>query len=304
MPTLPRKNPPAPPATSAAPAFFSSQVTEARRFFLDLTPSPSEPIAVICGGIEYCSPDYKLRRKDFPYMSVEFVARGHGTVELLGQSHDLSAGALFAYGPGVPHAMASDAARPLVKYFVDFQGKEAARLLANAFPVAAQVIQTSAPEQILRLYEDLIDAGLRWSPHQKRIYALLLEQFLLRIAETAVPVGTIGGEAFDTYQQCRRYIETHYRVAGGLADIAADCNIDPAYLCRLFKRFDYQSPWQYVIQLKMRYAAQRLQISHALIKRVAQELGFSDAFQFSHTFRRVYGISPRQFIQLHRNAST
>ena len=304
MPTLPRKTPSAPPAPSTAPAFFSSQVTEARRFFLDLTPRAAEPIAVVCGGIEYCAPDSQLRRKDFPYMSIEFVARGHGAVELLGQPRDLSAGALFAYGPGIPHAIASDAARPLVKYFVDFQGKEAARLLASAFPVPGQVIQTSAPEQILRLYEDLIDAGLRWSPHQKRICALLLEQLLLRISETAVPFGSIGSEAFETYQRCRRYIETHYRVAKGLADIAADCNIDPAYLCRLFKRFDYQSPWQYVIQLKMRHAAQRLQISHALIKRVAQELGFSDAFQFSHTFRRVYGISPRQFIQLHRNAST
>ena len=304
MPPPPRKSTPAAPVSSTAPAFFSSQVTEARRFFLDLSPRAAEPIAVVCGGIEYCAPDYHLRRKDFPYMSIEFVARGHGTVDLSGKSHDLSAGALFAYGPGLPHAITSDAARPLVKYFVDFQGKEALQLLANAFPVSGQVIQTSAPEQILRLYEDLIDAGLRWSPHQKRICAIILEQFLLRISETAVPLGSIGSEAFETYQRCRRYIETHYRVAAGLSDIAADCNIDPAYLCRLFKRYDYQSPWQYVIQLKMRHAAQRLQMSHALIKRVAQELGFSDAFQFSHTFRRVYGISPRQFIQLHRNASS
>ena len=198
---------------------------------------------------------------------------------------------------------ALDRPRPLVKYFVDFQGKEAARLLALSIPSSRQVIQTSAPEQILRLFEDLIETGMRWSPFQKRICAVILEQLLLRVSETAVPFGSIGSEAFETYQRCRRYIETHYRTAAGLPDIAQDCNVDPAYLCRLFKRFDYQSPWQYVIQLKMRYAAQQLQMPQALIKRVAQELGFSDAFQFSHTFRRVYGISPRQFIQLQRTSS-
>jgi AraC-like DNA-binding protein len=300
-----RKNGAVVPGADSAgmPPFFSSQVTEARRFFLELNPRAPEPIFAVCGGLEYCAPDYHMQRKDFPYLSLEFVARGQGIVELLGQQHRLSAGVIFAYGPTVQHVISSDPARPLVKYFVDFQGKEAARLLALSIPSSRQVIQTSAPEQILRLFEDLIETGMRWSPFQKRICAVILEQLLLRVSETAVPFGSIGSEAFETYQRCRRYIETHYRTAAGLPDIAQDCNVDPAYLCRLFKRFDYQSPWQYVIQLKMRYAAQQLQMPQALIKRVAQELGFSDAFQFSHTFRRVYGISPRQFIQLQRTSS-
>jgi len=37
-----------------------------------------------------------------------------------------------------------------------------------------------------------------------------------------------------------------------------------------------------------------------LVSQVAYEFGFHDPFQFSRTFRRVLGISPRQFVQLQR----
>jgi AraC-like DNA-binding protein len=287
-------------STDRIPEFFSPQVTEARRFFLDLKPDPSEPLAVVCGGREHCAADYHLRRKKFPYLSLEFVARGEGQLELRDQKHHLVAGAIFAYGPTIPHAMASDPDNPLVKYFLDFTGAGAARLLTSPAPRPGDILQTSAPDQILRLFESLIDAGLRKSPFQKRICSAIVEHLLLRIAETAVPLGTIGGDAFETYQQCRRYIEVHYGHATGLPQIAEHCGVDPAYVCRLFQRYDHQSPWQYILQLKMRDAAQQLQVQGTLVKNVARQLGFSDAFQFSRTFRRVFGVSPRQFVQLQR----
>jgi AraC-like DNA-binding protein len=286
--------------SDGTPGFFSPQVTEARRFYLDLKPPQSEPVAVVCGGREHCAPDYHIQRKNFPYLSLEFVARGNGRLELGGEKYNLVAGTVFAYGPSIPHAISSDPDNPLVKYFLDFTGKKAAQLLASPAPRPGEIIQTSAPEHLLTLFESLIDAGLRKSPFQRRICTSIVEQMILRIAETAVPVGTIGGEAFDTYQHCRRYIETHYRNVTGLPEVAAHCHIDPAYICRLFKRYDHQSPWQYIIQLKMREAAQRLQTPGALIKNVAHELNFGDAFQFSRTFRRVFGVSPSRFVQLQR----
>ena len=71
-------------------------------------------------------------------------------------------------------------------------------------------------------------------------------------------------------------------------------------MCRLFKRYAHQSPWQFILRLKMRDAAHRLQARDARVGDVAQEFGFSDPFQFSRTFRRVMGISPRMFVRLHK----
>ena len=64
------------------PEFFSLQVREARRFYLDLAPRHDIGLAVVCGGCESCAPDYAIRRSTFPYYSIEFVARGKGTLQL------------------------------------------------------------------------------------------------------------------------------------------------------------------------------------------------------------------------------
>ena len=45
----------------SGPDFFSTQVLQARRFFLNLTPAPGEPLVVVSGGVEHCAPDYAGR---------------------------------------------------------------------------------------------------------------------------------------------------------------------------------------------------------------------------------------------------
>ena len=92
----------------------------------------------------------------------------------------------------------------------------------------------------------------------------------------------------------------NYRNVESLEKIAGECQVAEGYICRLFKRYAHQSPWQYVLRLKMRDAAQHLQAPGARVGDVAYEFGFSDPFQFSRTFRQVFGISPRKFMRLHR----
>ena len=50
----------------------------------------------------------------------------------------------------------------------------------------------------------------------------------------------------------------------------------------------------------MRAAMERLQAPGALVRTVASDLGFGDPFQFSRTFRRVLGVSPREFVRRQR----
>ncbi|MHC4398993.1 MAG: hypothetical protein ACYTG0_04865 [Planctomycetota bacterium] len=52
--------------SGSPPEFFSPQIREARRFYLDLAPPPDTPLAVVCGGYESCAPDYAIHRSSFP----------------------------------------------------------------------------------------------------------------------------------------------------------------------------------------------------------------------------------------------
>lgn len=280
------------------PTYFSKQVHEANRFYLDAHGDATKRLAVVCGGCEHVDDVYTINRHDFPFYCVEFVARGTGTLTLGNETIPLLPGRVFTYGPGVPHVITSDAHDPLVKYFVSYTGREAEPLLIRYNLTPGTVVQAACPETILRVFDDLVTNGAGGSRFAPLICATLVELLVLKIAESTLAEAASQTPAFATYQTCREFIRENYLQFKTLENIAQACHVDEAYLCRLFKRFDSQSPYQYLMQLKMAVAARRLHYEGKLVKEVAYELGFSDPFHFSRAFKNVFGLSPTTFRKL------
>jgi AraC-like DNA-binding protein len=280
------------------PEFFSPQVREARRFYLDLDPPKRQPLVVVCGGFEQTAPDYVIDRAGFSYLSIEFVARGKGILVLAGQEVPLVPGTVFTYGPDVPHRIRTDRTDRLAKYFVDFCGSRATRLLRQHGLTPGTSGHVVAPGEIQRIFDELITNGLKSARLVSPICATLLEYLILRTAESLSTWEAAQTPAFATYERCRQFIEGNYLWLNGLPQVARQCHIAPAYLCRLFQRYDHHTPYQYLMRLKMNYAAERLRDPGVLVKQVAAELGFDDAFHFSRAFKNVLGISPGIFRRL------
>lgn len=293
-----KPRPQAKPNPSAPPAFFSADVAEARRFYLDLGRPKDSPLAVVCGGIEHCTPDYEIKRSTFPFFSIEYVARGSGELELKRRSYPLQPGRVFSYGPGIPHRIVGNKAAPLVKYFVDFVGMHAVDLLRSCRLQSGRVSQVFPSNALRPIFDELIQSGLRVQPESAELCVKLLECLALRIAGARAPLEGAETLAFATYQQCRSYIEQHFLQLRTLEQIAKECHVNNAYLCRLFRRYDNQSPYQFLLRLKMNFAAERLQQPGALVKNVAEEAGFADPFHFSRVFNSVLGLSPAAFRDL------
>lgn len=279
------------------PTFFSRQIAEARRFHLDHLPAGGA-LSVVSGGREHCTADYEIHRRSFPFRGIEFVAHGKGRVGFGGREFPLTAGSVFSYGPRTPHDIVTDRSAPMVKYFVDFAGTRAAGLLRDPGPQPGVVVQTSAPDEVMAVFDELIRNGLSETPYSTRTTVVLLEYLLLKVAETAIPSGYSSSPAFATYRKCRQFIQDHWPELDSLSQIAAACHLDPAYLCRLFRRFDQQSPYQFLLRLKLRHAAGRLRGGRVPVGVVAEELRFADPFHFSRAFKQFMGISPAAFARL------
>jgi len=278
--------------------FFSKQVLEADRFYLGASAGTGRSLGVVCGGWERCGADYRVDRADFPFYCLEFVARGAGALTLQGRALSLRPGSVFSYGPGIAHVIRADPAAPLWKYFVAFTGRAGAKLLARYDLSPGTAVRVAAPEVVLRIFDDLITNGSSGTRQGPAICATLLELLILKIAEGGLIEDAHRMAAFSTYQGCRQFIQDHFATLWTLEEIADACHVDKAYLCRLFKRFDRQSPHQYLTQLKMTRAAQCLRGSERLVKEIAFELGFGDVFHFSRAFKKVFGLSPAAFRQL------
>ena len=281
--------------TPNAPEFFSADVTAARRFYIDLNPPRNRSLVVVCGGLERCAPDYAIHRETFPFYSIEYVVRGHGEVKLKGRTCSLQPGRLFSYGPGISHHITGDATNPLVKYFVDFTGARAAELLRSCGLSPGRFSEVFPANTLQPLFDELIQAGLQVRRESVELCAKFLECLTLRIAGACAPLEGAETLTFATYQRCRQHIEQHNLRLRTLRQIASECHVNNAYLCRLFRRYDNQTPYQYLLRLKMNHAAGRLKQPDALVKQVAEETGFDDPFHFSRVFTAVFGISPTTF---------
>ena len=279
------------------PAFVSTQVTEAHRYYLDLKPKRTLPMVVVCGGLERIRADYVVERTTFLYLCIEFVAEGAGTLELRGKRHPLRPGTVFAYAPGIPHRIRADPQRPMLKYYVDFVGREAARLLASTLPGKWAPAQLSSPQELLDIFDALQRDAFSEGGLRTELCSAHLRLLLLKVAQKAVPLQTAEPRALATYQRARRHIEEHFTRLQTAEDVARECHITPVHLSHIFRRFARATPYHFLMRLKMNRAAELLLNSGMMVKEAADELGFSSQFQFSRAFKRVYGIAPDHFVR-------
>ncbi len=282
------------------PGFISRKVSGARYFFLNLAPDAPGPLNVACGGRETSKENYKIARRDFPYYAIEFVVKGRGRLNLNDRRFTLASGAVFTYGPDIPHEIVTRQKTPLTKYFIDFSGEQAAALLEKYSLGPGKMVWVSEPETVAGIYEQMLENGRMHTQYSFDICRKLLELLVIKIAENFRSQSEYHSPAYQTYLRCCSCLEENAHDLYSLSDIAKVCYIDRSYLCRIFKRFSNFSPYQKLLRLKMGRAAERLMNSDELIKQIAIKLGFSDPYHFSHSFKRVYGVSPSDFRKMSR----
>ncbi|MDC7232753.1 MAG: helix-turn-helix transcriptional regulator, partial [Spirochaetales bacterium] len=69
-------------------------------------------------------------------------------------------------------------------------------------------------------------------------------------------------------------------------------------ICRLFKMFNHESPYKYLLRRKMNHAYNRLTNTNLLIRNIADEIGFDDPYHFSKVFKKMFMRSPREIRQM------
>lgn len=283
--------------SDATPSYFSPDVERGRRFFAGRRRRRSSGLHVVAAGVETVASHYSIHRERFAYNGIEFVAAGEGTLVLAGNTHLLKPGIVFCYGHRTPHQIVTHPKNRLVKYFVDFEGNTFARIARETGFGPSDVLQTSQPSSVMSIFDELVRAGLRSLKFSETVCAALLTALLYRISETAVSPESFHSSAFSTYAAIRSDLEEHALEIASLSELSERNSVAQAYLCRLFQRFDYESPYRKLQRLKMQHAAQRLQAGETLVKALSHEMGFSDPFHFSRSFKRVLGVSPSSLLK-------
>lgn len=286
------------------PAFVSDQVSEARRYYLDLNPDPSESLRVVCGGVERMQADYVVSRKRFPFYAIELVTEGEGSLRLDEGTFSLSHGSLFAYGPQTRHQIRNQPPSTMRKYYIDLAGHDAESLLKRAGLLAAQPLRVGRVGELVEVFEAIDREARGDSELTTQVCEQWLRLLLVKIEQCSL-AGHPSAEprAYATYEIVKRHVEEHFLRLSTVQAVAEECDLTAIHVSRLFRRFGATGAYQFLMRQKMNYAAALLVEEGLLVREVAEQLGFSDPFQFSRAFKRVYGIPPKQLIASQQRSS-
>lgn len=252
-----------------------------------------------CAGFEEVTASYHVCRPGFPQSGVEFVAAGKGRLTLAGKSYALSPGIFFGYGPGVAHEITTDPHERLAKYFFDFSGRDARRLLTGFVPDEAPRY-AAHPAEMREWMELLLSQGVSAAPESSEVCVHLIRALEMRLRSASFPYGCDMPAGRDLFNRANKRVEEDpvgFRTAGELAHAL---RVTPEHLCRVFAAHGPKTPYAVILQARMRHAAALLREPGVAVKHVAAETGFTDPGHFSRVFKRVYGISPTEFAALQR----
>jgi len=280
-------------------ALISPGIVQGTYLFADMTPRRTGPVGIALGGREQCAAGYSVSRNSFPYVTLEYIAEGRASLRLGDTERQLlGPGSVFAYGPGTPHEIAAEGAG-LVKYFISLSGRQAHRLIASHVALFDGPVRFARHAEFRELFDWIIREGQDPSPQATEACLRLLEVVLLKLSQHLEAADGGGGRARNRFLECKAFIESNAASMRSLEDLCEALRMDPSNLSRLFRRFEGDSPYQFLLRCRMNLAAKEFMDGRAMVKEVAERLGYEDPYHFSRLFKAVHGLPPGRFRSLY-----
>ncbi len=99
----------------------------------------------------------------------------------------------------------------------------------------------------------------------------------------------------DTLKRVLEYIEAHFSEDIKLRNLSEIAGMNPNYFCRFFQSFTQQTPINYLSYYRVEQAANMLLATDMSVTEIAFRCGFNDTGYFIKAFKKLKGITPRQF---------
>jgi AraC family transcriptional regulator len=124
---------------------------------------------------------------------------------------------------------------------------------------------------------------------------LLLESHVLEMLGAIADLESPGKDLPRWFGRVKERLHEECRDNLRMADLAEDAGVHPVHLARVFRRFEKQTPGDYLQRLRVRAACDLLQRPEYPIAAIAAECGFSDQSHFTRVFKKITSSTPAQF---------
>ncbi len=113
-------------------------------------------------------------------------------------------------------------------------------------------------------------------------------------------IGILGPEEvsdsrMQTFKNMMHFISNNFQRTLTLEEIASSANISKSLCNLLFKQYVGESPISYLMHFRARKMAEYLRSSNLSMSEICSLSGFSGVSYMSETFKKFFGVSPREY---------
>lgn len=213
------------------------------------------------------------------YTIIHFVLEGHGVLVCEGKEYQVSEGQMFIIYAGEVAKYESRSEKTWKYVWAAFDGIYQEKLSV----LEGRVF--SVPRDI---YEDLFNKIIVRNIDRTEVLAKIYQTFAYLL-----PVDENRKSGYP--ETVSNIIKLNYMNKTTTVDkIANQLSIDRRYMTRIFKEKYGKTVSEYLIELRMKKAAEFLRGGYS-VSDVSSMVGYNDVFNFSKMFKKVFSVSPKEF---------
>ena len=255
-------------------------------------PEERSPFYISLSGTSWCDGTYCIQRNNVSLLNLEYVIAGEGTVIQDGKQYHAGEGDIYLLSPNRNHRYYSDAKNPWIKIWFTASGPLISQLLDIYNPKHL----TLFPDAGGREYFEQIHAVGRaddLSDTEKHDRAALVFHQLLQYLYSQFYRSEHTRS--DETVRMKDYIHSHITQPITLQELEDTVALSESQIIRIFKKDLGVTPYDYILDIKLKQAKSLLQNTALMVKDVAFSLGFNDEHYFSYLFRQKTGKTPTAY---------
>ncbi len=126
---------------------------------------------------------------------------------------------------------------------------------------------------------------------------IVLKSYMLKLLAKLLEEGDRDNKKYYTryVNKFIDYANEHYQEEFELLKIATEYGFTPNYFRKIFKSVTQKTPHEYLKLVRIEQACRLLEGTLYSVQEIAYQVGFDDAFYFSKVFKKMMGVSPKQY---------
>ncbi|MEH6446474.1 MAG: AraC family transcriptional regulator [Oceanospirillaceae bacterium] len=233
-----------------------------------------------------------------------YCVEGSGEFSTDNVKHQVKSGDILILPSGVAHAYSASDETPWSIYWIHFSGDKCSDFIDYIRPQKESlIIPVGVNAALINNFEMLLES-IQSSIH---LSSFIHASNMLRQILTHIPLLRPVAKAQLVAHQfnlelVHSIMQSNLHGSLNLATLAQSVNLSKFHFIKKYKELTNTTPINYFIHLKIERACHLLDISTKSIKEISFNLGYEDTYYFSRIFKKVMGISPKQYRQM-RNST-